>query len=63
VITELTPHFGAVAPVEREVRRLIEGPEEMERQRRELGELAAVFEGHDWARETADVVLGVLDGG
>ena len=61
VITELTPHFGDPAPVERELRRLMDGPAEMERQRRELGELAEVFVGHDWARETADVVLGVLD--
>ena len=61
MITELTPHFGDPAPVERELRRLMDGPAEMERQRRELGELAEVFVGHDWARETADVVLGVLD--
>jgi lipid-A-disaccharide synthase len=58
VVPEFVPHDGRVEPVLAAVRELLAGGPAPEAQRAALEEVCRRFEGHDPAREAADLILG-----
>lgn len=64
IVPELVPHFGGSEAIVAAARRLIESPEAAQRQREELGRIAALFGGRNAAASAADAIeeIARLDG-
>lgn len=56
VMPEFVPHFGGPAPIAAAAARLLDHPEAMEEQRRDLARVVSKFEGHSAAEAAADAI-------
>ncbi len=60
IVPEFVPHVSGVGPVTAAAARLLEDRSAAEAQRRALDEVCRSFDGHDPAREAADLILASL---
>jgi lipid-A-disaccharide synthase len=56
IVPEFIPHFGGPEPIVAAARRLIDHPEEAQRQREELARIAELFRGRNAAAAAAGAI-------